>query len=122
MLLALPTKRTSVTNETVAFPWERGFSNMKLSLLLGFLALVTFCPLSHADDTPAQSRTPNESQLIEHGTYINKDGQTVHSPAHTVTGDVPAGATAKCRDGTFSFSRHHSGTCSHHGGVARWLG
>jgi hypothetical protein len=30
------------------------------------------------------------------------------------------GATARCRDGTYSHSRHHSGTCSHHGGVAEW--
>ena len=33
----------------------------------------------------------------------------------------PPGATAKCRDGTYSFSQHRSGTCSHHGGVAAWL-
>jgi hypothetical protein len=33
----------------------------------------------------------------------------------------PPGATAVCRDGTYSFSQHHSGTCSHHGGVAKWL-
>ncbi len=37
---------------------------------------------------------------------------------------APAGATAptaRCRDGTLSYSLHHSGTCSHHGGVAAWL-
>jgi len=28
--------------------------------------------------------------------------------------------TAVCRDGTVSYSRHRSGTCSHHGGVAQW--
>src|SRR2546423_15303083 len=33
----------------------------------------------------------------------------------------PRGATALCRDGTYSFSKHHSGTCSYHGGVAKWL-
>ena len=33
----------------------------------------------------------------------------------------PVGATAVCRDGTFSFSLHRSGTCSYHGGVATWL-
>ena len=38
-----------------------------------------------------------------------------------VAGSVPAGATARCRDGTYSFSQHRSGTCSHHGGVAVWL-
>jgi len=30
-------------------------------------------------------------------------------------------ATARCVDGTLSFSLHHQGTCSHHGGVAAWL-
>ena len=34
---------------------------------------------------------------------------------------VPPGATALCRDGTYSFSQHHQGTCSHHRGVAIWL-
>jgi len=32
----------------------------------------------------------------------------------------PATATAKCRDGTYSESQQHSGSCSHHGGVAEW--
>ena len=34
---------------------------------------------------------------------------------------APAGSTAKCKDGTYSKSQHHRGTCSHHGGVAAWL-
>ena len=37
------------------------------------------------------------------------------------TAAAPPGATALCRDGTYSYSKHRSGTCSHHGGVARWL-
>jgi hypothetical protein len=41
-------------------------------------------------------------------------------PQQTVS-PVPHGATARCRDGTYSFSKHRSGTCSHHGGVATWL-
>jgi Protein of unknown function (DUF3761) len=36
-------------------------------------------------------------------------------------GSPPPGATAVCRDGSYSFSQTHSGTCSHHGGVAEWL-
>jgi hypothetical protein len=35
--------------------------------------------------------------------------------------DAPPGATALCKDGTYSFSQTRSGTCSHHGGVAQWL-
>jgi len=44
---------------------------------------------------------------------------TTSAPS-TATG-VPAGASARCVDGTYSFSRHRAGTCSHHGGVAKWL-
>src|SRR5262245_43809525 len=32
----------------------------------------------------------------------------------------PRGATAICRDGTYSYSQSRRGTYSHHGGVARW--
>lgn len=30
-------------------------------------------------------------------------------------------ATARCHDGSLSFSANACGTCSHHGGVAEWL-
>jgi hypothetical protein len=33
-----------------------------------------------------------------------------------------AGATAVCADGSWSYSQHRSGTCSHHGGVHWWTG
>lgn len=33
----------------------------------------------------------------------------------------PAGATAQCKDGTYSHSNQHRGACSHHGGVAKWF-
>lgn len=48
--------------------------------------------------------------------YVNSAGNYVPSPSSN-----PAGATAQCNDGTYSYSQTHSGTCSHHGGVARWL-
>jgi hypothetical protein len=51
--------------------------------------------------------------------YTNVDGEQVSSPVFSKS--APAGATAQCRDGSYSFSRHRRGTCSHHGGVARWL-
>ncbi len=34
---------------------------------------------------------------------------------------VTANPTAMCRDGSVSYSRHRSGTCSSHGGVQQWL-
>ena len=42
-------------------------------------------------------------------------------PTATASNTDPTGATAKCKDGTYSKSQHHSGTCSSHGGVAEWL-
>lgn len=52
------------------------------------------------------------------GYYVNEDGQTVHRPVCAT--EHQAGETAICNDGSHSFSRHHAGTCSHHGGVAEW--
>jgi len=71
--------------------------------------------------TLAPTTSTTTRTLSNDNTYTNSDGNTVHSPAYPSDGQAPAGATAQCRDGTYSFSQHHRGTCSHHGGVARWL-
>jgi Protein of unknown function (DUF3761) len=50
--------------------------------------------------------------------YVNSSGVLVHSPS---CGKRSEGhETAICRDGSHSYSMHRSGTCSRHGGVARW--
>ena len=51
--------------------------------------------------------------------YTNSSGQRVQSPTFFKT--IPKGASALCRDGTYSFSKNRRGTCSHHGGVSKWL-
>jgi hypothetical protein len=51
--------------------------------------------------------------------YRNISGHLVHSPVRARS--APRGATARCNDGTYSFSEHHQGTCSHPGGVAECL-
>lgn len=43
------------------------------------------------------------------------------SSSSSASGADADGATAKCKDGTYSHSKHHSGSCSHHGGVAEFL-
>jgi hypothetical protein len=48
--------------------------------------------------------------------YVNSSGACILRPYAAPA--PPAGATAMCNDGTYSFSAHHSGSCSHHGGVA----
>ncbi len=48
---------------------------------------------------------------------------TMKAAPATVTpaGAAPEGATGVCKDGTYTKSKGHSGACSHHGGVAKWL-
>ncbi|MBK1888687.1 DUF3761 domain-containing protein [Undibacterium sp. 14-3-2] len=45
------------------------------------------------------------------------DQQTVHAPAKSIDNKIPQGVSARCRDGSYSFSKKHRGTCSRHGGV-----
>ncbi|MFL9901013.1 DUF3761 domain-containing protein [Paraburkholderia fungorum] len=85
------------------------------------VAALLFCASSAAFAYVAPGTAPDESNLSNHNTYTNRDGNTVHAPARSLSGKAPEGATARCRDGTYSFSRHRSGTCSRHGGVADWL-
>ncbi|WP_407696537.1 DUF3761 domain-containing protein [Sphingomonas abietis] len=51
--------------------------------------------------------------------YTNVSGHRVHRPVRS--SNRPTGASARCGDGSWSFSEHHQGTCSHHGGVSSWL-
>lgn len=69
--------------------------------------------------TTNASSAHSKSNCRDNGSYVNKRGQTVKRPETCST--MPAGATAQCRDATYSFSRSKRGTCSHHGGVAKWL-
>ena len=51
--------------------------------------------------------------------YINSSASKIHRPVYSKP--VSYGATAQCRDGEYSFSKHHRGTFSGHGGEAKWL-
>jgi hypothetical protein len=70
---------------------------------------------------PAPILPKSTTGLSNSNYYTNVNGNAVHSPVYVQDSLVPAGASARCRDGTYSFSQNRRGTCSHHGGVARWL-
>jgi hypothetical protein len=88
-------------------------------------------PFSSAPAAPAPAELPGPASPAYGGSpetaasctaedyYVNSDGNCVHRP--TTASVAPAGATARCTDGTYSFSQHRRGTCSHHGGVSVWL-
>ena len=90
---------------------------MRLPRLLLFAALALLSPMSSF--VPAAALLAKQTRSCGSDFYVNVDGKCVHRPEQADR--PPAGATAKCNDGTYSFSLHHQGTCSHHGGVAAWL-
>ena len=82
----------------------------------------TQSPTSPSTPSPTASNAkPNADKVncTSNGTYVNSKGQTVQRPENC--SGPPTGATAQCRDGSYSFSQSRRGTCSHHGGVAKWL-
>jgi hypothetical protein len=89
-----------------------------LTLLLKPLTSAQSSSPSRSTPTTTSSPKPKPN-CANNGTYVNSQGQTVMRPE--TCSSAPQGATAQCRDGTYSFSKHRSGTCSHHGGVAKWL-
>jgi hypothetical protein len=88
------------------------------TVLLSLLSAQTPQP-TPTQPTPQQPQQKSQPKCMDGGTYVNSQGQTVERPENCSA--APQGATAQCRDGSYSFSQSHRGTCSHHGGVAKWL-
>jgi len=77
-------------------------------------------PAAAGPQAPAPQAPPSQdSASCGDGYYRNVDGNCISRPVQS--DEQPAGATAQCRDGSYSFSQNRQGTCSGHGGVARWL-
>jgi hypothetical protein len=64
------------------------------------------------ESTPSPATTPAASA---------KPSASKSAPTAAAGNTDPTGATAKCKDGTYSKAKNHRGACSHHGGVAEWL-
>ena len=85
-----------------------------IALLYGDPSATELSPETDKAQRPRMTSEPSSGR-----SYVNVDGQRVPSPVFSEK--KPAGATARCRDGSYSFSQHRQGTCSHHGGVAEWF-
>lgn len=66
----------------------------------------------------AQCRTATASSPTK--TTIAPAPKPMAAPAATENSN-PAGATAQCKDGSYSHAKSHQGACSRHGGVAKWM-
>ncbi|MDP4005047.1 DUF3761 domain-containing protein [Methylobacterium sp. NEAU K] len=98
---------------------------MKIGLVeLALFGAVLLGPLG---DAAARGACPvftdDEARGRPH--YRNSDGCIIPVPEREAPKPgggctKPPDATARCRDGDWSFSQHRQGTCSHHGGVGCW--
>jgi len=73
-----------------------------------------------ADAKVAKSESKSEVKAT------TKAAKTATAPVATASKTTasntdPTGATAKCKDGTYSHAQTHRGACSRHGGVSEWL-
>jgi len=82
-----------------------------------FEGAVGYVHKSYLSSKPASQKTVRTNSAVKF--YTNTKGEKTQSPTHY--NSQPSGATAICKDGTYSFSRSRRGTCSGHGGVSRWL-
>ncbi|HBC7420631.1 TPA: DUF3761 domain-containing protein [Serratia marcescens] len=76
--------------------------------------------LQPADAAPATVRDKAGRFVKKEKALPTPTQKSAPTPAAVPKG-AEAGATAKCKDGSFSHSQQHSGSCSRHGGVAQWL-
>lgn len=67
-------------------------------------------------DVPRQSGRPSSTPTT------SPAPASTAAPSPAPTSSAPAGATAICTDGSYSFVTKHRGACSRHGGVSEWLG
>jgi hypothetical protein len=89
---------------------------MKKLLAIALALNVSFSVVVPLDSPSVEARS---SHSCGGSYYRNSRGRCVHRPMRSHR--PPAGASARCRDGTYSFSQSRRGTCSWHGGVATWL-
>lgn len=84
-------------------------------------AALLFDTSSRAYFTADVAGTYIATLTVSDGTLTNAASVTIAANQSTTTQTSAQTPTARCRDGTYSYSRTRSGTCSHHGGVAVWL-
>ena len=88
-------------------------------IALAAILVPAFAQTPQQPNPSSQQQQQQKPKCTDSGTYVNSKGETVKRPENCSA--APQGATAQCRDGSYSFSQSRRGTCSHHGGVAKWL-
>ncbi|MEU5697283.1 DUF3761 domain-containing protein [Streptomyces aurantiacus] len=76
---------------------------------------------SYSDDSGSTSDNSESDDSDSGGSDSDDSSSGGSGSGSDDSPQAPAGASAQCNDGSYSYSAHRRGTCSHHGGVAVWL-
>ena len=76
---------------------------------------------SDSRTTEGEAKKSDKGGGILGGLFGRRGKDTPRSSTKSSDAAKSGSPTARCKDGTMSYSAHHSGTCSGHGGVQEWL-
>jgi hypothetical protein len=101
-----------------------------MKLPAAFLLTILIClPILAQTTNPQQSGTqPQQAASAQEAPASNASSSSGNSKVPGVWRKIkvkvitpPKGATAQCKDRTYSYTDHVSGACANHGGVEKWL-
>lgn len=100
-------------DHSVSNALSKGHMLRIVSILASLAALTVTAPLQ-AQNSDSAEKVESRSTTVHHESRTKSSDEVSEKTHH------PKGATAKCTDGTYSMSESATGSCSGHGGVAKW--
>jgi hypothetical protein len=120
--MALPCHADSMCKDgTTSTATGRGACSGHGGVQKGGKSAAAAAPAATESASPAAAPAPASSAAASKAAPAASKSAPAAKSAATAGNTDPTGATAKCKDGTYSKSKHHKGSCSHHGGVAEFL-
>ncbi|SER57572.1 Protein of unknown function, partial [Faunimonas pinastri] len=92
-----------------------------LPTLVLIAAAPTFATAQTANNDRMKACASQWSDMKAKGTTNGQNYRDFSKSCLSGASQVPAGATAQCKDGSYIQTATHQGACSRHGGVAKWL-
>ena len=125
VIATMRSQALAVAGQRRPWSWMAG-ALAAAALLLFTLAEIGYPPLARPPLDTSQQRDHKKiaqgaSSIMPHG-HVQKGPGAPSRIRQPYPAARSAGASAVCADGTWSYSKHRSGTCSSHGGVHWWTG
>jgi hypothetical protein len=117
-----PTNSSPPLTQATATPRPAESATAATQLVPTPTPTVTPAPTPVPTPVPTPRPTPAPARPAPTEAPATRAPAPVPAPSDPYAAATAAQASAVCADGSYSFSAHRSGTCSHHGGVHWWTG